>query len=236
MRIFSSPGGRPTSAEQVRTILASAQSMSLLTGGDRTEISRTGADGTASPLHLHPAPDGHTRTERELPTTTLEFTDIAPLPARSRVRARLTLTGRLLPPNGPGTETGRCLEFGRAVLTTPTGRTSVPLDELLAAAPDPLATREAGLLTHLADGHEHLVPLLLRLVEPRLRRHVRRALPLALDRYGLTLRLEYPLGHHDVRLPFHRRLHHADQFGPQLQALLATARRASHRSRLFHGS
>ncbi|MEU3711030.1 DUF2470 domain-containing protein [Streptomyces catenulae] len=235
MRIFSSPGGRPTDAERVRTILASAQSMTVLTDGARTEVSRHSTDGTPPRLHLHPAPATSDAPDART-VTTLEFTDIAPLPTRSRVRARLTLTGRLLPPNGREEGSGGCLEFGGAVLTTPTGAASVSLDELLTATPDPLATCEAGLLTHLADGHGNLVPLLLRLVEPCLLQRVRRAVPLALDRYGVTLRLEYPLGHHDVRLPFRRRLHDADQFGAQLRSLLATARRASHRSRLFSGS
>ncbi|KJY24430.1 DUF2470 domain-containing protein, partial [Streptomyces katrae] len=55
-----------------------------------------------------------------------------------------------------------------------------------------------------------------------------RALPLALDRYGITLRLEERTGHHDVRLPFPSPLDDVEQSGTQIQALLSAARRRSH--------
>lgn len=58
------------------------------------------------------------------------------------------------------------------------------------------------MLTHLVDDHGELVPLLLRLVQPQPDKGVKRILPLAMDRYGVTLRLEYSGSHRDVRLPF----------------------------------
>jgi hypothetical protein len=179
---------------------------------------------------------------------TLEFTDVSPAPVRDRVRARVTVMGWLSAPrahgeedeeDGPSTRasrTGPCMEFARAVLETPTAKASVSLDELMGAAADPLATYEAAMLTHLIDDHTELVTLLMRLVEPRLVQGVRRALPLALDRYGITLRLEYARGHHDVRLPFPSHLTDVDQFGIQLQALRSAARRCSHRGRLLSDS
>lgn len=60
-----------------------------------------------------------------------------------------------------------------------------------------------------------------------------RVLPLAMDRYGVTLRLEYPRTHRDVRLPFAKPVARLDQVGPQIHALLAAARRASHRNQLL---
>lgn len=60
-----------------------------------------------------------------------------------------------------------------------------------------------------------------------------RVLPSAMDRYGVTLRLEYPGTHRDVRLPFPTPVSRLDQAWPQIHALLAAARRASHRSRLL---
>lgn len=94
------------------------------------------------------------------------------------------------------------MEFGRAVLQTARGISYIGLDELDAAAPDPLAPYEAGMLTHLLDDHADLVTLLLRLVRPMPTAAVARALPVAMDRYGITLRLEEQRGHRDVRLPF----------------------------------
>ncbi|WP_329185725.1 DUF2470 domain-containing protein [Actinacidiphila glaucinigra] len=70
---------------------------------------------------------------------------------------------------------------------------------------------------------------------PRRGRGARRVLPVAVDRYGITLRVEYGNGHTDARLPFPSRLEGADQAGNQIQALLNSARRASHRGRLFAG-
>ncbi|MYR45333.1 DUF2470 domain-containing protein, partial [Streptomyces sp. SID5910] len=105
--------------------------------------------------------------------------------------------------------------------------------ELEAAELDPLATSEAGMLTHFVDDHPELVPLLLRLVRPGPDRGVRRALPVGIDRYGLTLRLELARGHRDVRLPFNRPVRDIDHVGAQIHALLSAARRLSHPGHLL---
>ncbi|WRZ56467.1 DUF2470 domain-containing protein [Streptomyces sp. NBC_01294] len=125
------------------------------------------------------------------------------------------------------------MEFDRAVLETPDGRSHVGLEELDAACPDPLAPYEAGMLTHLLDDHHDLVTLLLRLVQPLpTAAAVVRALPVAMDRYGITLRLEERRGHRDVRLPFPSPLDDIEQAGTQIQALFSAARRRSHRNTL----
>ncbi|MFE9631384.1 DUF2470 domain-containing protein [Streptomyces sp. NPDC006463] len=233
------PAARPTDAERVRSILAAAHSMTVVTDGLRTEVRHLDGTDPMGRLHLHPAEPGGDAELR--PALRLEFTDVAPTPVRDRVRARVTVLGRLLTPysdhpNGPGgsgESTGStCVEFGQAVLETADGFSYVGLHELDAARPDPLAPYEAGMLTHLLDDHADLVTLLLRLVQPLPTAALVRALPVAMDRYGITLRLEERRGHRDVRLPFPSPLDDVDQSGAQIQALFSAARRRSHRNTL----
>ncbi|WP_329138857.1 DUF2470 domain-containing protein [Streptomyces sp. NBC_01476] len=233
MRSFRARVIQPTAAERVRSILAAAHSMAVVSDGVRSEVRRLDGSGAMSPIHLH-EPSGATRARTAGWTPVrLEFTDIAPTPVRDRLRARLTLTGVMAAAYDAGSAQSTCLEFGQAVLEDPEGRAVVTLDALRATDLDPIATSEAGMLTHLMDSHRELVPLLLRLVRPQPDRSVLRALPVAMDRYGITVRLEYPSGHHDVRLPFATPVTHIDQAGPQIQALLAAARRCSHHNRLL---
>ncbi|MEU9233126.1 DUF2470 domain-containing protein [Streptomyces subrutilus] len=225
---------RPTAAERVRSILAAAHSMTAVTDGLRSEVRHLDGGDPMGRLHLHPAEPGGEAEHRA--AIRLEFTDIAPTPVRDRVRARVTLVGRLLTPYaGEGTGLGdesTCVEFGQAVLETADGLSCIGLDELDAARPDPLAPYEAGMLTHLLDDHPDLVTLLLRLVQPLPTASVLRALPVAMDRYGITLRLEERSGHRDVRLPFPSPLDDVEQSGAQIQALFSAARRRSHRNTL----
>ncbi|MFE2878278.1 DUF2470 domain-containing protein [Streptomyces roseus] len=222
--------GRPTDAERVRSVLAAAHSMTVVTDGLRGEVRHLDGSDPMGRLHLHPSEPGGECEHR--PAIRLEFTDIAPVPVRDRVRARVTITGRLLTPYTDEGADSTCMEFGRAVLETDEGRTCVGLEELDAACPDPLAPYEAGMLTHLLDDHAELVTLLLRLVRPLPAAAVLRVLPLALDRYGITLRLELHRGHQDVRLPFPSPLDDVEQSGVQIQALFSAARRRSHRNSL----
>ncbi|WP_329378235.1 DUF2470 domain-containing protein [Streptomyces sp. NBC_01351] len=220
----------PTDAELVRSVLAAAHSMTVVTDGLHSEVRHLDGGDPMGRLHLHPAEPGGDHEHR--PAIRLEFTDIAPTPVRDRVRARVTLLGRLLTPYSDESADSTCMEFGRAVLQTARGISYIGLDELDAAAPDPLAPYEAGMLTHLLDDHADLVTLLLRLVRPMPTAAVARALPVAMDRYGITLRLEEQRGHRDVRLPFPSPLDHVDQSGAQIQALFSAARRRSHRNTL----
>ncbi|AXE23473.1 DUF2470 domain-containing protein [Streptomyces globosus] len=236
MRMSGAPAtpaaGRPTDAERVRSILAAAHSMTVVTDGVPTEVRHLDGTDPLGRLHLHPAEPGGEMEER--PSIRMEFTDIAPTPVRDRVRARVTVAGRLLTPyRGQDAEGSTCIEFLRAVLETPDGRrTSIGLGELEAASPDPLAPYEAGMLTHFLDDHSELVTLLLRLVTPQPTADLVRALPLAMDRYGLTLRLEERRGHRDATLAFPSPLDDVEQSGAQMQALFSAARRRSHRNTL----
>ncbi|WP_435798476.1 DUF2470 domain-containing protein [Streptomyces decoyicus] len=183
----------------------------------------------ARPVEYGP-PD--TQTATRVPVR-LELTDIAPTPVRDRVRARVKVTGVLAAPYDAEAAKSTCMEFGQAVLEDAQGRTYVTLHALEATELDPISTSEAGMLTHLVDDHSEVVPLLLRLVRPHPDNGMLRALPVAMDRYGVTLRLEYPHTHHDVRLPFKTPVTDIDQAGPQIHALLTTARRLSHTGRLL---
>ncbi|MFD3676799.1 DUF2470 domain-containing protein [Streptomyces sp. NPDC058613] len=233
----SAPAARPTDAERVRSILAAAHSMTVVADGLQTEVRHLDGTDVLGRLHLHPAapaagnPPAAPHDER--PSIRLEFTDIAPTPVRDRVRARVTVLGRLLTPYAQAsTGDSTCMEYGQAILETADGFSCINLEELDEACPDPLAPYEAGMLTHLLDDHPDLVTLLLRLVEPLPTAAVLRALPVAMDRYGITLRLEERRRHHDVRLAFPSPLDHVEQSGAQIQALFSAARRRSHRNTL----
>ncbi|MFE4022810.1 DUF2470 domain-containing protein [Streptomyces sp. NPDC059101] len=233
MRLSRARAGTPTAAERVCSILAAAHSMTVVSDGLHTELRRLDGTGAMGHFHLH-APcrrDGGQAAGR-VPVR-LELTDIAPTSVRDRLRARVTVAGLLAAPYRPDSGKGTCMEFGQAVLEDAEGRTYVTLEALEAAEPDPVATSEAGMLTHLVDHHAELVPLLLRLVRPLPAAGVRRVLPVRLDRYGLTLRLEYAHGHRDVRLPFTTPLTRVDQAGPRIHALAAAARRLSHSGHLL---
>ncbi|WP_435973014.1 DUF2470 domain-containing protein [Streptomyces sp. Qhu_M48] len=233
MRPFSTRVTRPTPAERVRSVLAAAHSMTVVSDGVHQEVHLLDGTGPMGHIHLHdPSEESHAGHAARTPVR-LEFTDIAPTPVRDRLRARVTLTGLLAAPYEPESATSVCVEFGQALLEDAEGRHFVTLEELHATGIDPMASCEASMLTHLVDSHGELVPLLLRLVRPRPERDMVRALPVALDRYGITLRLEHPTGHQDVRLPFPTPVTDIGQAAPRIHALLAAARRSSHPNRLL---
>ncbi|WP_367125308.1 DUF2470 domain-containing protein [Streptomyces phytohabitans] len=242
MRLFRSRATQPTPAERVQSILAVAHSMTVVCGGRRYEVHRLHGSGAHGHVHLHAPVDPGTPREHgehgdpgeaapRVPVR-LELTDVAPTPVRQRLRARLTLTGTLPAPYDPESAESACMEFGGAELEEAGTRTSVPLDRLRETAADPLAGCEASMLTHLLDGHAEYVPLLLRLVRPHPGKGLVRALPVALDRYGLTLRLEYAGAHRDVRLAFATAVSDPADLGTRIQGLVAAARRASHPNHL----
>ncbi|MFE2533124.1 DUF2470 domain-containing protein [Streptomyces sp. NPDC059371] len=240
MRRTPTRSSAPTAVERVRSILAAAHSMTVVCDGRYAEVRRLDGAGAMGHFHLHAPFEGGGVGART--PVRLELTDIAPTPVRDRLRARVTLTGLLAEPYDPDSAESTCMEFGQGMLEDASGRSYVTLHELEATELDPLATSEAGMLTHLVDEHAELVPLLLRLVRPfpdggELRAlpdgGVLRALPVGVDRYGLTLRLEYTRTHRDVRLPFKTPVRHVDHVGPQIHALLSEARRISHTGRLL---
>ncbi|MBO1330552.1 DUF2470 domain-containing protein [Streptomyces sp. VRA16 Mangrove soil] len=222
----------PTAAARARSVLAAAWTCGVTTDvgqDDLVAAHRVAAeDGTVritAPAEsvlaaaVLCAPHGR-------PTTLLEFADVAPVPVRDRVRARVWLSGELVP---DGEEL--VLRTERAVLQTRTERIGIDLDELAATDPDPLTLAEPRLLTHLADSHPEAVEQLTRLVTPDSLHRVVRVQPLAVDRHGLTLRLERARGQADVRIPFHSPADDLASLTERMHCLLASAQSVSRRGR-----
>ncbi|MFG2309237.1 DUF2470 domain-containing protein [Streptomyces sp. NPDC048566] len=213
----------PAAAEHARSVLATAWSCAVTAHGGREELVGAHAVDADGRVLLSPPDDSALAAAavcapRGEPTAVLEFADVAPVPVRDRVRARLWIAGRFVP------EDGRLrLRPARAVLRRPCGTVVVGLDALAAARPDPLAAAEARLLTHLADTHPDAVERLTRLVERDSLHAAVRVRPLAVDRHGLTLRVERARGHGDVRLPFHAPAGDVSQLAERMHVLLARA-------------
>ncbi|MFI2644039.1 DUF2470 domain-containing protein [Streptomyces sp. NPDC018610] len=217
----------PGAAQRARSVLAVAWSCTVSAEGRPEEF--TGAHSvTGDGRVLLRAPEDSALAATallaprgEMPAL-LEFADVAPVPLRSRIRARLRLAGRF-------TRAGDDLLFQplRVVLRRPPGAVVVDPADFTAAAPDPLATAEARLLTHLADAHPDAVERLTRLVGPDSLHGAVRVRPLAVDRHGLTLRVERARTDGDVRLPFHAPADDVAELTERVHVLLAQASRAS---------
>ncbi|MFF8842029.1 DUF2470 domain-containing protein [Streptomyces sp. NPDC015127] len=221
---------RPTNGERVRSVVAAAGSLTVVTDRHACELAGLHSLDERGRLCLRVPDECALAAEvalapRGIVAALLKFTDIAPTAVRERVRARVTLSGWLAPTGPvsgtPGTDVR--LDFAHAELVTATGAVTVGLDELTLAEADPLAVHEADMLTHLVDVHSDEVALLTRLVDPRLMRGVLRVLPLSMDRYGITLRCERADAYHDVRLPFPTPLSDAAEAGDRVRTLLAAA-------------
>ncbi len=217
----------PAAAEQARSVLAAAWSCAVTAEGGREEF--VGAHEVADDgrVLLHVPEDSALVAAaicalRGEPSAVLEFADVAPVPVRGRIRSRLWLAGWFAPEDGHLAFTPT-----RVVLRRPSGSVVVDLGEYAAARPDPLTLAEARLLTHLADCHGDAVERLTRLVEAGSLHGAVRVRPLAVDRHGLTLRIERIRAHGDVRLPFHAPADDIAQLTDRVHVLLARASAAS---------
>jgi hypothetical protein len=213
----------PGAAECARSVLSTAWSCAVTADGGREELVGAHTVTADGRVLLQVPDDSALRTAalcapRGEPSAVLEFADVAPVPVRHRVRARLWLAGWLTPEDG-----GLALNPTRVVLRRPGGAELIDRDEFTAAAPDPLADAEAHLLTHLADAHPDAVERLTRLVGPDSLHGAVRVRPLALDRHGLTLRIERARAHGDVRLPFHTPADTVAQLTERMHVLLGQA-------------
>lgn len=217
----------PTRAERVRSIIAAASSLSVTVNGVRDDIRGTDLVRFGQGIGLHvpddcrPAREAAGAAAGPLPVV-LEWTDVAPVSVRQRLRARVRLTGWLHAGEpGPGDRPGLLLEPRQVALAT--GGSGGPVDpaELTAAEPDPLARFEAALLIHLAEDHQDQVAALTRLLAARELLGVTRVTPLALDRYGIVLRLDYLDSSRDARLAFAEPLTDVDQVGRRIHTLIA---------------
>ncbi len=153
----------------------------------------------------------------------VELTDRAPLPLREPVRSLIWLRGTLRPvpadllrplvvavaaerPDDALLDVGHRttllqLSMHSAVLADSSGAEPVDPNRLRDAAPDPFRALEADWLRHLAADHPDVIERIARRVPvPTQGAAVH---PLAIDRYGITLRVERRDGtDHDVRVPF----------------------------------
>lgn len=175
------------------------------------------------------------------------LTDVAPLPMRSRWRARLEIEGVLaeLPTEEAGlgwqaATGGRELDPGRTVLRLepqqlrltrfPGPAVAVCLRAYTLAEPDPLADLEAELLWHLAGGHREQVLQLRALLPRRVTAGARRVVPLRLDRHALVLRVERERDDLDVPLALaSARARHSGEVMAALRALLDSCPRQTRR-------
>ncbi|WP_282692354.1 DUF2470 domain-containing protein [Streptomyces sp. CC208A] len=233
MSVAPSPAPpRQTAAEQVRSVLARAVSLSLTLDGQTYDLLGAHTVGARGRITLHPPADtplsGHlARAPLGALDARVDLTDIAPTALRDRVRARVALTGRLAPAV-PGELGALRLDLARITLRTGTGTEDVSPVAYALAAPDPLALDEAALLTHLADAHADLVSDLVVLAGSRLPHGVLRTLPLAMDRHAVSLRCEYGEGHCDLRLLFPAEARDAATAGDMVRRLLTGPRCARH--------
>jgi hypothetical protein len=86
----------PTAAERVRSILVAAESLDLVAGERRSRLigrHMVGAEGDL--IAQLPADSGLAAALAGGVDASAEFTDVAPVALRNRVRAQLTLGGRL---------------------------------------------------------------------------------------------------------------------------------------------
>ncbi|GAA3786864.1 DUF2470 domain-containing protein [Streptomyces phyllanthi] len=213
----------PAAAERARSVLATAWSCAVTAEGGREEF--VGAHTvTEEGQVLLDVPEDSALVAAAIcaprgePSAVLEFADVAPVSVRNRIRARLWMAGWF------AAEDGR-LAFRptRVVLRPTSGAVVVDLDEYTAATPDPLVTAEFHLLTHLAEAHPDAVERLTRLVDSSSLQGAVRVQPLAVDRHGLTLRIERARDHGDVRLPFHQPADTLAQLTERMHVLLAQA-------------
>ncbi|AZM58529.1 MULTISPECIES: DUF2470 domain-containing protein [unclassified Streptomyces] len=217
----------PGAAERARSVLAAAWSCAVTAEGAREEFVGAHTVTDDGRVLLDVPEDSVLLTAaicapRGEPSAVLEFADVAPVPVRHRIRARLWLAGWFRVQDGQ-----LAFQPTRVVLRRPSGAVLVDPDDFAAAAPDPLATAEARLLTHLADCHADAVERLTRLVDHAGLHGAVRVQPLAVDRHGLTLRIERVRAHGDVRLPFHAPADDVSQLTERMHVLLSQATAAS---------
>jgi hypothetical protein len=217
---------RPSLAERARSVLAASTSATVVTTDAQYEVTALGEAGAGDVvLRLrarHPLTQAVLSAAPGDLTAVAELTQLAAVPARERVRTRLTLGGWLT--HDPSDLSLR-LDVAEVVVEDDGGAWEVDVDDYRATAPDCLARLESEHLLHLGSHHPDAVTLLARLAGSRALQGAVRVLPLALDRYGLVLRIERVRGHLDVRLPFPSAVRRADDVGDAMRCLLALAAR-----------
>lgn len=158
----------------------------------------------------------------------VQLTELSPVSTRERVRARVSLGGRLTPVSLPGAQGAVTLriDVSEVTLQEDGPRECVPVEQYRAAEPDPLLLGAAEQLQHLAAHHPEAVEVLTRLCSAHALIGVTRVTPVALDRYGIVLRVERLRGHRDVRLSFRERVASGAAAAVEMRHLLHEGQRS----------
>jgi len=212
-------------AERARGVLVTSTSATVVTAGGQYEIDDvvdTGGDLVMRLGSRHPLTQAVLAEADGDLTAVVELTQLVAVPARDRVRSRLTLGGWL---SADPLDLSLRLDVAEVVIEDADGAWEIDADDYRAARPDCLARIENEHLLHLGAQHPDAVTLLARLAGSRALQDAVRVLPLALDRFGLVLRIERLRGHVDVRLPFVGPVNRADDVAEAMRVLLALAAR-----------
>ncbi|MFI2351459.1 DUF2470 domain-containing protein [Streptomyces sp. NPDC019443] len=193
----------PSAAERTRTLVQSTSSAVLLIPGVEAarpeqltpQARAVGPDGEVFLLFPAdtPAVRAATHAQDDELSAVLEITDVAPVSVPSRIRGRAWVSGWLTCVPGLA-EPGRMmvrLEVGEACVDDLWGADNVEPEEFARASVDPLVAHETELLQHLDSAHSDQVRGLCELLGERADGAYakdRRAVPLALDRFGLRVR------------------------------------------------
>jgi hypothetical protein len=225
---------RPNWAERARTVLAAAASASVLWDDGRVDLLGCHHDDPLGDVILTlESTSTLVKSARAAvggnPAVTLQLTELCAVNARQRVRARVTLGGRLSVRPDPGLSENSVrllIRVDSATVEEGSDHYRVPIEEYHEAEPDPLHSGAAEQLQHLAAHHPDAISVLSRLCHREAMIGVTRVLPVALDRYGIVLRVERIRDHRDVRLPFTRRVDTGAEAAAEMRLLLARASRA----------
>jgi hypothetical protein len=217
----------PSTAERVRTACARANHAVLAVAGCEPatisfhHLRNNGTVIIAAPQDCAATALAWQAGNAGLPAV-LELTDQSPLHLREPVRALVWLRGTLTPvptellravatevaaerPDPVLLDVGHHLTLLRlnldsAVVADTTGAEPVDRLPLLACSPDPFWNHEQQWLAHLDSAHSNMLDLIAQRLPAALRGG--RVRPLALDRFGITLRIEGEDGDKDARLDF----------------------------------
>lgn len=230
----------PSAAERARTLVqGNASGVLVIPGLDRVDLQHmvpaersVTADGDV--LLLFPSESPAARTARhaegdDLPAV-LELIDVAPVAVPHRIRGRAWIEGWVTTSHD-GTAPGWAqlrLEVGEGSVDDLWGAEAVEPDDFAAAHPDPLAAQETELLQHLAAAHANEVRWLCALTDGSVVHEApSRAVPVALDCFGLRVRFSGDAGMFDARFEFPEQVSGLEELHRAMLALFAVAHEAA---------